>query len=325
MPDRQASSTIAVRPGNFGSPVVTVSAFADKASPFIRRWTMAAAFVALLMLDLSGVDLAGPLPTVIACAAILAFGLPHGTLDLAIVRRERDAGRVAMVILLLCYLGLAALMAAVWQFAPVVALAVFLVIAALHFAEDWREHCPPFFAQAISVALLSAPALLHLTTLERLFVALSGSGDAAIVANVLLLLAPMSLAVATVAIWTMAKAGHDNQAVAAAITLAAMILLPPVVGFALFFSLHHSPSQLKAAIARTSGGPRAWRTIAMLTFAAFGISAALFVGEVRADLPDQFVAASFMTLSLLTLPHMVVPAMVDALSPRRRRGCPPTG
>ncbi|MEO7409914.1 MAG: Brp/Blh family beta-carotene 15,15'-dioxygenase [Sphingomicrobium sp.] len=275
---------------------------------------MAAAFVALLMLNLSGVDLAGPLPTAIACAAILAFGLPHGTLDLAIIRRERDAGRVAMGILLLGYLGLAALMAAVWQFAPVMALAVFLIIAALHFAEDWREYCPPFLAQAMAVALLSAPALLNLTALEHLFVALSGSGDAAIVANVLLLLAPMSLGVASVTIWTIWRAGHEHQAIAGAITLAAMILLPPAVGFALFFLLHHSPSQLKAAIARTSGGRRAWLTIAMLTFAAFGISAALFVSEVRADLPDQFVAASFMTLSLLTLPHMVIPAVFKALA-----------
>ncbi|MEP7315778.1 MAG: Brp/Blh family beta-carotene 15,15'-dioxygenase [Sphingomicrobium sp.] len=293
-----------------------MSAFADKAPPIIRRWTMAAAFVALLMLSMRGVDLASPLSTVVACAAILAFGLPHGTLDLAIIQRERKAGRVAMGILLFCYLGLAALMAATWHFAPVVALAVFLVIAALHFAEDWREHCPPFLAQAMAVALLSVPALLHLTALEHLFVALTGSGSASIVANVLLLVAPMSLAVATVAIGAMRKASHDRQAIAGAITLAAMILLPPVVGFALFFSLHHSPSQFKAAIARTSGGRRAWQTIAMLTLVAVGICAALFVGEVRADLPDQFVAASFMTLSLLTLPHMVIPAVFKPLAMR---------
>ena len=316
MADRQPSPSIAVRPGDFGSPVVTVSDCVDQAPAILRRFTMAAAFVALLTLHGGGVDLAGPLPTVIACAAILAFGLPHGTLDLAIIQRERAAGRVAMAIVLFCYLGLAALMAAVWHFAPVVALAIFLLIAALHFAEDWRDYAPPFLAQAMAVALLSVPALLNLSALEQLFVTLSGSGDAAIVANVLLLLAPMSLAVATLAIWTMARAGHHHQAIAGAISLAGMILLPPVVGFALFFSLHHSPSQLKAAMARTGGGRRAWRTIALLTLAAFGISAALFVGQVRADLPDQFIAASFMTLSLLTLPHMVIPAAFKPLATR---------
>lgn len=325
MPDRQASSILAVRPGNFGSPVVTRSAFVAEASPITRTGMMAAAFVALVTLNFGGVDLAGPLPTVIACAAILLFGLPHGTLDLAIIRREREAGRVAMGILLLSYLGLAALMAAVWQLAPVAALAIFLMIAALHFADDWREYCPPFLAQAMAVALLSIPALLNLTELERLFVALSGSGDAAIVANVLLLLAPMSLGVAAVAIWAMAKAGHAHPAIAGAITLAGMILLPPVVGFALFFALHHSPSQLKAAIARTSGGPRAWRTIAMLTLAALGISVGLLVAEVRADLPDQFVAASFMTLSLLTLPHMVIPTAFKPLTTHGQAPVPTIG
>lgn len=291
----------------------------------IRLWMMAAVFMALAMLSIGGIDLAGPLPTVIACAAILVLGLPHGTLDLAIIRRERDAGRVAMGILLFCYLVLAALMAAIWQFAPVAALAFFLLIAALHFAEDWRGACPPFLAQAMAIALLSAPALLHLAELEQLFVALAGTGDAAMVANVLLLLAPMSLAVATVAIWTMWQTGGDRQAVAGTITLAGMILLPPVAGFALFFALHHSPSQLKAAMARTSGGRAMWLTIAMLTLASLGISAVLFIGEVRAELPDQFVSASFLTLSLLTIPHMVIPGLVDALPSVRFGGPLPTG
>lgn len=325
MLDRQASSSTAARPGNFGSPVVTVSTLVDEESPIIRLRAMAAAFVTLFTLHLGVVDLAGPLPTVIACAAILLFGLPHGTLDLAIIQRERDAGRVAIGILLLCYVGLAALMAAVWQLVPVAALAIFLIIAAVHFAEDWREFCPSFLAQAMAVALLSAPALLNLTALEGLFVALSGSGDAATAANVLLLCAPVSLGVATVAIYAMAKAGHAHQASAGAITLAGMILLPPVVGFALFFALHHSPSQLKAAIARTGGGRRAWRTIAMLTLAAMGISAGLFIGEVRADLPDQFVAASFMTLSLLTLPHMVIPTAFKPMATHGQAPVPTIG
>ena len=45
--------------------------------------------------------------------------------------------------------------------------------------------------------------------------------------------------------------------------------------------------------------------------AAFGIAAGLFALEARTDLAAQVVAASFMTLSILTVPHMAVPAILD--------------
>lgn len=310
-----------MRPGNFGFPAVSASTTKADAWPTVRTWILLATFAALLALQASGVMLAGPVPTVAACAAILLFGLPHGTLDLTIIRRERDVGQIAMRALLLSYLGLAGMMAAVWQLAPVAALAIFLLIAVVHFAEDWSEIGSAFLAQGMAIALLTAPTLLHLSVLEQLFVALSGRSEAAIVANFLLLLAPMSLAVATVAIGTLWRSGRGDQAIVGAITLAGMILLTPVVGFALFFCLYHSPSQLKVAIARATDGGSSRRTIALLTLAALGIAALLFTGERRTDLPDQFVAASFMTLSLLTVPHMIVPMIVNALPrPFGRRG-----
>lgn len=324
MPSGQESVAVPARPGNFGFPVVRESTI--KADPWttFRTWILIATFGALMALQGSGVILAGPVPTVAACAAILLFGLPHGTLDLTIIRREREVGQTAMCALLLCYIGLAVMMGAVWQWAPVAALAIFIFIAVVHFAEDWREIGSAFLAQGMAIALLAAPTLLHLAQMEQLFVALAGHSEAALVANVLLLLAPTSLAVATVAIWTLLRTGRDDQAMVGAITLAGMILLPPVVGFALFFCLYHSPSQLQAAVARAAEVRSSRRTIALLTLAAIGIAALLFAGEVRAELPDQFVAASFMTLSLLTVPHMIVPMIVTAL-PHRVRGRPASG
>lgn len=315
----QEPAGVPARPGNFGFPVVTASTTAAGSPPVAGTSILIATFGGLIALQASGVMLAGPTATIAACAAILVFGLPHGTLDLAIIRCESEAGRRAMGALLLCYFGLASVMAAVWQLAPVVALAVFLLIAVVHFAEDWSELGSSFLAQGMAIALLTAPTLLHLTSMEQLFVALAGASDAAVLANVLLLLAPTSLAVAIVAIGTLWRGGRDEQAIVGAITLAGMILLPPVMGFALFFCLYHSPSQLKVAIDRVANVRSSRRTIALLTFAALGISALLFAGQGRADLPDQFVAASFMTLSLLTVPHMLIPSIANRLAQRFER------
>lgn len=285
----------------------------------MSSWTkvLAAALVALLALDWGGTFLGGPASTIAACAAILLFGLPHGTLDLEIIKREHGTGRLAMGALLLLYLGLAVAMAAVWRLAPVAALAIFIVVAVVHFAEDWQELRSTFLAQGMAIALLTAPTLLHLAELEQLFGALSGRSEAALVANLMLLLAPMSLAVASVSVWTLWRSGFHDQAVVGVLMLIGMILLRPVVGFALFFCLFHSPRHLGIALSRVVWAPSAKWVVALLTLGALGIAAALFAGEVRTDLSAQVVAASFMTLSLLTVPHMIVPAVVDALSLRR--------
>jgi len=314
----------AMRPGNFGFPVVTASLKDRVQSPAVGPLSrptklLAATLVALLLLDSASGFLGAAASTMAACLAILVFGLPHGTLDLEIIKRERGTGRLGMLALLFVYLGLAAAMATVWKLAPVGALAIFIGVAVVHFAEDWSELGSKFLAQGMAIALLTAPTLFHLVELERLFTALSGSSEAALVANLMLLLAPMSMAVASVALWTLWRTGFHDQAVVGAVALAGMIMLPPVIGFACFFCLYHSPRHLGMALSRTAFAPNIRWIVPLVTLAALGIAAALFAGEVRADLPARFIAASFMTLSLLTMPHMAVPIVADALAARRSR------
>ena len=309
------------RPGSFGFPVVsftkTISPTSAARSLISRQSAFLASALAILSaLHFSGTSLDGSTPTIVACAAILLFGLPHGALDLEIIKRERGTGQLGMGGLLLLYLGLAAAMATMWQVAPLGALASFLLVAVIHFAEDWQELGSAFLAQGVAIALLTAPSFLHLVELEQLFQALSGQAEATLIANLMLLLAPMSLGVAGIAFWAMWRAGFRHKAMIGILMLAGMALLPPVIGFAIYFCLFHSPLHLKEALGRVDWSPQTRWIVPLLTFAALGIASLLFAGEVRADLPAQFVAASFMTLSLLTVPHMLVPAIVDALASR---------
>ncbi|MDQ3078730.1 MAG: beta-carotene 15,15'-dioxygenase, Brp/Blh family [Pseudomonadota bacterium] len=236
-----------------------------------------------------------------------------------IIRRERQMDGLAMSALLLIYLALAGAMLAVWQLAPVVALSIFLIVAVVHFAEDWPELKSNFLAQGMAIALLATPALLHLAQLEQLFEVLAGQREAALIANFLLLVAPMSVAVASVSVWTLWRTGFRDQAQAGAMMVVGMMLLSPVVGFAVYFCCYHSPRHLGGALARVSSSPRSRWIVLLVTLAALGIAAALFADQVRADLAAQSVAGSFMTLSLLTVPHMIVPAVVNAFAARRLR------
>ncbi len=323
MPIDRHSKYDAMRPGDYRFPVdihfrnalrIPVTMWAI---PSIRFQAFAVA--TLIFLYVSVGTLGGGASTIFATVAILVFGLPHGTLDLEIIKRERSTSRLGISALLLLYLGMAGGMAAVWQFAPVMALAAFLVVAVVHFAEDWPELKSAFLAQGMSIALLTAPALFHLAELEVLFAAVTGRSDAAFLANFMLLLAPTSMAVACVSAWTLWRTGNRDQSCVAALSLAGMIALPPVIGFACFFCLSHSPRHLGTALAQLNFSARSRWVVPLVTLAALGIAALLFNGAVHADLPARFVSACFMTLSLLTVPHMAMPLIVEALAVRRSR------
>lgn len=216
-----------------------------------------------------------------------------------------------MALVLALYLGLASLMFGVWQVAPPLALGLFLAMAMAHFAEDWSSAEHPFFASAIAVALMAAPALLHHRDVSSLFTLLTGTAAATVLADVLLLVAPVASACAMLAIRLLWQGGHRSAAINAGCALAAMTFLPPVIGFAIYFCLIHSPAHFRAGLARLNSAT----AVARLTIAAtlgglaIGFVALQFLPTV--DLYSRIFAASFMTLSVLTLPHLTVPLILS--------------
>jgi Brp/Blh family beta-carotene 15,15'-monooxygenase len=242
----------------------------------------------------------------------LIFGVPHGSLDIEVLRNQYRYGTRRIAAVLLLYVGIAAAMYLLWQVAPIAALAAFLVTAVVHFSEDWDDVGSAFLAQGMSVALLTAPAFLHLKDMQSLFIALSGRQDAALLGDIMLLLAPVGLAVSAIALLSYWQSGRAERAGAGIAVIAGMALLPPAVGFAAFFCLYHSPRHFREALTHLSADQfrRRWRVVVPLSLAALGMAGWLFVQEARSGVLEQVVAASFMTLSILTVPHMTVPAIV---------------
>ena len=251
-------------------------------------------------------------PTMITATAtaLLIGGLPHGALDLAVLRREAQH-RTTLVITL--YVGLAAMMFAAWQIAPSLALALFLAMAMTHFAEDWAVAEHPFFALAISVATLSAPALFHHAELAGLFMLFAGEPAAARLADTLLLAAPAAAACALLAMLLLWQANHRATAVNAACALAAMVALPPVTGFAIYFCLIHSPRHFRAGLGRLAPAAEIARPTIVATLGGLAIALVTLQFLPTDDPSGGLFVASFMTLSILTLPHMAVPLIVGWL------------
>jgi len=268
-----------------------------------------------LLLGLAGAPLSGAPVTALACAAILCLGLPHGALDIELVKREHALanGRVAAVFAL--YLTLAGLMALVWRADPAAALLSFVLISILHFSEDWREAGAGLPALGLGAAVLAAPTLRHHAEVAHLFALISGDDAARVAADLLLLIAPVSLVLGAVGAAMLWRAGRAALAIGAVWTLVGAVWLPPALGFALFFGLLHSPRHFGDSLSALS-----WRRFGQwgrivlpLTAAAGGVAALTAWLLPALDPQTQVLRAGFVTLSLLVVPHMAVPLILSAL------------
>ncbi len=321
------------------SPDYSEGGEADDAAPPPAIFLTSFALLLLIfgvVAGLRGIDLGQSTATMVACGAILLFGLPHGSLDLELLRnREAQIGLV-LPVLLGMYLTLAALTYAAWLASPLAALMAFLVIAVIHFGEDWQACREPLLAYAIALGALAAPILTHREALAPLFAAIGDTHDATMLTTILMLLAPTALLAAGVACADLWSNGQRQLAVNGLIGLAAMLALPPVVGFAISFCLLHSPMHLRdnvrealtnAKEQRVSG--RVIVVVTSLTLAALGIAALLFGLQPHVSGLDRLVSATFITLSVLTVPHMMMPKLcklwsrrATLLPSRLNRACP---
>jgi beta-carotene 15,15'-dioxygenase len=270
--------------------------------------------IGAFVVTLIGLPLDTPVVILMACPIILLFGLPHGTLDIALIGKSKTPLQNVGIVAL--YLGLAGAMFAVWHIHAGLALLIFFGLSIAHFSEDWAEQLSPFFAHGTAAALILAPVMLHRATLEMLFGALVDAGSAVSVINAAILFAPIALAVAVVGVWSLWLDGHRQIAVSTGLAVAALVFLPPLIGFALFFCLMHSPKQLSTGLERLGWQhDRIWlRVVIPMTVASLAISGAIFYGGTVLSPVLSSVRTVFVTLSVLTLPHMMMPLLMRRIA-----------
>ena len=263
----------------------------------------------------AGFSLSGAGVTLCACVALLVFGLPHGTLDLEIIRARWRSPLTQLMPLLAVYLGLAAAMFGLWQVDPVVALGSFIAIAVVHFSEDWEGAGSVILSGGLALALLAAPTLLHRAELDTIFIDLTNRDTAVAISQMLNGVAPASLSLGAMALIVLWRNGRRDQAVGGVAALAGMLLFPPIVGFAAYFCLFHSPRHFAHSLQDLHWrGVGSWgRVVIPLTLIAGLLAGVIYWIELRSGLSGRVMTASFMTLSILTVPHMLVPIIVSRL------------
>ena len=115
---------------------------------------------------------------IILALAVAVFGLPHGALDLALVRGAAQGSWLALAAAIGVYLVVSAAVLAVWIAFPVAALLGFLAIAVIHFGLGDTEdrHGPQRAVEVIARGGFAgiAPLVFHPQTTRDLFALLVG-------------------------------------------------------------------------------------------------------------------------------------------------------
>ena len=263
----------------------------------------------LVMINSFGQSLTSVTASLFFATAILLAGIPHGSLDIEILARHFGrGGAFAKAKLTIAYATCALLMALIWLYAPPIALTAFLIISILHFGLDWRDNAEPFLGMTVGWALVALPALSHARDVTAIFNTLVGVEYGA---TLCALLACSSVPAALVAIAFCRDAyarGNRKAAVHVATCLFAAVFLPPLASFALFFCGLHSPRHFAEALAQS--GPMSRIKKAAIIIAVVGLSLGLaawiFAQGQTLGMSDAAVRATFMLLSILTLPHFIL-------------------
>jgi Brp/Blh family beta-carotene 15,15'-monooxygenase len=272
------------------------------------------ASLGLLACRLAGLSLESPAVVAALAVAILAAGLPHGSLDLARFGDQALGARGRRALLGL-YLLTGAAMGACWAIAPAVALAGFLVLSAFHFGEDW-EGVPAPARIVCGWAPMAVASLFHHGAVTAIFIDLAGAQVGRVCSDLLLMTAPVAGLVALAAFAGLALRGRRRDALRGGLVLLTLAVLPPVAGFASYFCLCHSPRQLLAAISEVPGARLRWMRAAVpISLLAYGLAVVIWsawslrLGRTPRLALAALLPASFVTLSVLTLPHMAAPLL----------------
>lgn len=251
-------------------------------------------------------------------AAIIGLGVPHGALDGEIARavlRPRF-GRAWFAIFALPYLSLFGCVLVAWHMAPLWTLAGFLAASVLHFgSEDATagNHLEILVRGGLPIAL---PLLLHPAATTFVFASMAAT--------------PISrppdwlwaaslgwLALAIVWAGAMYVRGQPDALRTPGLLGCIFLVLPPLTAFAIYFVCVHAPAHTAALISNPRRAPRVRdaRSALLLALPVTGLTVAIGAALwpfYTGALPERLLAVTIQVLAALTLPHMLLDALMMA-------------
>jgi len=249
---------------------------------------------------------------VVFLVMVFLIGMPHGALDLWILRKKFAISALNRTVVFIAYLSLAMVVFIGFYWFSSFFFGFFLLYSAYHFGMDYYDssvfqtkiYCY-FFSMVIGLSIICLPALLHTQTICVLFSYLIGSKQAMLYAHFMQWAACCLLPLIGLGLFTLKK----ECAQEVIIVLMGSFLAPPLAFLTVYFVGIHSCKYF--AMLYKKIGYSSYRTfvkdllpMTLLTYI-FSITAYAFIPSTL----DWQGAGFFLTiymLAALTLPHLIL-------------------
>ena len=265
-----------------------------------------------------------PVSVVVVVIVVALLGIPHGAVDhLAAAELGGPFDTSSLRRFAIGYVGVMLAVAVVWLVAPTLALVVFLTVSVHHFGQSDLAYLRLSGARANAVQwsrgllLVGLPLVAHVDLVSPVVERLGGGNPAswAWLADRWILWSAMLVAQHVVIGWAFVHRHLDRPTLACeAVTVAALSTLfltaDPLIGFAVYFGMWHSLAHLFVLADLLGTEPSRLRSLGRLTAPLSAVSilvvVAVVIGAMAADRTELIVPLTFVFVSMLTMPHLLV-------------------
>jgi len=268
---------------------------------------------------LSGIDTLN----LIALGAVVFIGLPHGAMDGALAAHFGwMESKKKAVSFLLGYVAMAALVVGFWFVAPAISFIIFLAISMFHFGKGDVNSPNKQFTAIESLArggiVIAGISQFHKVDADYIFQVLIGSNTDLVW---LFLDAALAITIACCGITIAAKKGQERGKFFGEIAGLTLIfaILPPLVGFSIYFCLIHSVrhfTSMKAMLSDTISKLQITKTTVLFSAICWAVGLIILAQQSsNIGVEPALLQVIFIGLAALTVPHMM---LVDGIVERRR-------
>ncbi len=252
-----------------------------------------------------------------AAVLMLCVGLPHGAYDLAVASRAFSLGKKSASLIFTIYILTSFLVLALWSLDSALALVLFLTLSAIHFGDDWRMLESALLRFLAGASIVCIPTFFQTESVLILFSALA-QNEVRWVGALLVAATPVAILVTIAGMKISWERGNKAWVCAQTASLIGLALLPPQIGFLLYFGFLHSPLHMREVVLLlpTWSKKRFWSYGTIICLGCL-VVAALLLPNLISGQSREMSAEAFRLLSMLSAPHLVLTLVMRYDSSRR--------
>lgn len=203
-----------------------------------------------------------------------------------------------------------------WAIYPVSTLVLFLTFSALHFGDDWQMLESGLLRFLAGASIVCIPTFFQTEAVITLFSAMAKNEIRWVVA-VLVAATPVAILVTTVGMAISWQRGNKAWACAQTASLIGLAVLPPQIGFLIYFGFLHSPLHMREIVVMLPSWSkkRFWFYGTLICLGCLVVATMLLPDLISGQSTEMSVEA-FRLLSALAAPHLVLTLSMRSSSGR---------